>query len=498
MNIADRVNKTGAKFILFYIICVTFLAIAYQPSFSGMFRNDDWVFMRGGVDLWNNFDLIYYFKHSITAKLVEGLEINHFQILANFLSYCKYYLFGNNLFLHHLISFLVHCLNALLLLWLSYLLTMRPAIAITSMFLFAGSYLIFDTVSWAGQWNFLNVTALNLISLILLTLYLRSNGKKLYFVPSIFFAFVGMFIFEVGIFIPISLAILSFYFIIKKETKKAQFTTAFIASGLLLLFYFIVYLIWVSDFKATAVHDKIGFLHFGYYIAVALGTVKMIWAGLGQPFDSMILDSYYITNVRVSFLIIIPACFLFLIWRGRKSLKGEIVLICILLVLSIFPFALISISRYMTDIHLKAYGIQILSPLVPRYYYVGYPYFALAIACLLIIPCSTPPLVKRRFITYAFIGLIVIANLVQTYRGNIFIIKELEPIKQMVYAMIDLLENDKRDKYILPYGKVEKMSWGFNISLKYFFFKDADIVKSIEQSHRPEYIYYHGRFKRIF
>lgn len=211
MNIISKLNKTWIKFTVFYLVCILFLLIGYQSSFHAMFRNDEWIFMRDNGKLLGNFDLFNYLKRS----LITGAgEIHHFAILSNFSSFCKFYIFGNNLFLHHLASFLIHSINTLFSFLFAYLLTRNYRIAITSMFLFASSYLIFDTVSWAGQWAFLNITMVNLSALILLILYFRNNKRKIFLSLSIILAIIGMFIFEPGIVIPMNLAVFSFYFLL--------------------------------------------------------------------------------------------------------------------------------------------------------------------------------------------------------------------------------------------------------------------------------------------
>lgn len=497
MTIFGRLNKSWVKCVLLYSICILSLLISYQPSFYGMFRNDDWKFISNGNDLWGEFDLFHYLKRSLACEVSKGLEIHHLQILSNFSSFCKYYIFGNDLFLHHLSSFLVHSINTLLCLLLSYLLTRSYRIAICSMFLFSSSYLIFDTVSWAGQWAFLNITMVSLGSLIMLILYFRNSERRIYLTLCIICAVIGMFVFELGIVIPINLGVVSLYFLQKREIEKDQFRAVLAPSVLLLFLYFLVYFLWVDITQVPGIFSKNGIWDYRYYAAVGIGCVKMIWGGLGQQFDDMVLDSYYITDMRLSFLVVVPVVLGFLILAGRNKVKEEIVLILMLLGLSILPFALISISRYMTQYHLRTYNLELLSPLMPRYYYMGHTYFSMAVACLFILPSLSHDSMRLRFVSYSCIALILVSNLVQIHKGNTFIKKELKPMEEMVSAVIDLLHREERDKYILPYGRVRKMSWGFNDGLKHFFFKNPNILSRIEQSDTPEYEYCNGKFNRI-
>lgn len=358
----DSVFKFGSNLYFHFILILLVEIAAYGSLFSIYFLSDDFNLLVGS-----------------SKWLSPGVEF--FRPVPHLLMHLFYKVFGMSLFPYHLLSFILHYLNAVILYLILKKILKNSYFALVGSIFFTANFLISEAVSWISAVTSLLVTFFYLLAVFLyikhqyegpLTRPGRGTGTVLICLV------LGLLTKENAVTLPVLLLLISFYKNSGMKWKKRILTSARQTLPFFLVTF--IYLIIRAGSLTTAVADST--LSLGYHnlrnvrhLILSLFTFNPFY---DLPFifiDFKILNLFLAVPVKtqalqinIKFFIslitgtaILLSC-LFIIFKGSKKLKTSLLAFLI----SMGPFIFISS-------HHLPFGGHFLYPL--RLYYLPAAFF---------------------------------------------------------------------------------------------------------------------------
>lgn len=187
---------TRKRIFLCLIFSMLLCAVLYRDSFSSYFFQDDWFTLRiSRVPTIPVFFKIFIPRTDVIYYRPLGMQFP-FWILQS--------LFGINPIPFHVLTFLVHCLNIVLVYILIRLLVKKNLIALLSAFYYSISTIHYIPFFWSSTFAFVAGPTAFFSSFILFLVYLRNKTKRFY-IFSVLIFFLGLFINEIVSVLPLIL-----------------------------------------------------------------------------------------------------------------------------------------------------------------------------------------------------------------------------------------------------------------------------------------------------
>jgi len=358
-------NFTSHTLFHFFIIFLIEL-VAYNNLFSGYFLSDDFNLLTG-TSRW----------------LTPAVEF--FRPVPHLIIHSFHKLFGMNVFPYHVLSFLIHYLNAILVYLLLKKFAVSNYLALTGGVLFAANFLISEAVFWISAITTLLVTLFCLLTVYFFISYLPKLKNK-YFVPAIICMIFALLTKENAVTLPVVLFFAAFYTDNGQvEKNRLLFSVKRVLPFLFVTFVFL--LIKASSLTAAVSENT---LSIGYHnlrnvrhLLLSLFTfnpfydlpfiyidVKILnlFPGVSIPAPVLPVDTKFIVSFIVGTIILIFCIYIF--FKGTKKMKTVLAAFFI----SMGPFIFVSSH------HLR-FGGHFLYPL--RLYYLPAAFFFIFFVLLL-------------------------------------------------------------------------------------------------------------------
>lgn len=208
--------------------------IAFLPSFNQIFRSDQWFIVN--IALKNPLNLSSILK----SLRFEMFGEPRFQPLAYFLLFIVNKVFKTNFFFYHILAYLIHLINGLLIyVLLKRFLKDRTLASISAVF-FVLMFSHADTVIWT---HFIYISLqMNIFftSLILFFNFLKGEKHSLIFL-SLFLLLLGSLLYEASLIINLILIPLFFWEVLRNSYKESK--KHFMAFSISLLVFFLSFLL---------------------------------------------------------------------------------------------------------------------------------------------------------------------------------------------------------------------------------------------------------------
>ncbi|MCK5057838.1 MAG: glycosyltransferase family 39 protein [Candidatus Aminicenantes bacterium] len=358
-------NFTSNTVCHFFLIFFVEL-IAYNNFFSGFFLSDDFNLLTG------------------TSKWLTP-AVEFFRPVPHLIIHSFHKLFGMNVFPYHLLSFLIHYLNAILVYLLLKKLAAGNYFALTGGVLFAANFLISEAVFWISAITSLLVTLFYLLTLYFFINYLAKLNKK-YCVPAVICMIFALLTKENAVTLPVVLFFAAFY-IENGQVEKNRLLFS-LKRVLPFLFVTFAFLLVKAGSLTAAVSENT--LSLGYHnlrnarhLVLSLFTfnpfydlpfiyidVKILnlFPGLALPAPALPINIKFVASLIIGTIILIFSIYIF--FKGNKRMKAAFLAFFI----SMGPFIFVSSH------HLR-FGGHFLYPL--RLYYLPAAFFFIFFALLL-------------------------------------------------------------------------------------------------------------------
>lgn len=202
-------QKTTIKknYTLVYIVVIILLAFfAYSNSFKGEFLNwDDNVYI-------TNSDLINDISYDGIQKMFTEYHNSNYHPLTT-LSFAIQYKFSDESpGLFHIINFIFHLLNTLLVFYLIFLISKRNEVAFIVSLFFGIHPMHVESVSWISEHKDLLYTSFYLIALISYVIYIKNTRKIQYLIFSLLLFSLSLFSKSAAVIFPLVLMLIDYYY----------------------------------------------------------------------------------------------------------------------------------------------------------------------------------------------------------------------------------------------------------------------------------------------
>ena len=224
-------------FCLFTIVITS--AWLYRDSFSAYFFQDDW-FTLNISSAKNLSDVLKFF--------IPRIDVIYYRPLGMHLPFFLLkIIFGINPLPFHLLTFTTHILNIILVFLLIRILIKKEAIALLSSFFYATSTAHYIPFFWSSTYPFVLGPTMFFLSFFLFLKFINTK-KEILIALSFLFFFLGFFINEIVLFLPL---VLVTYMIIFQKTKLFKYLIPYFSLSII---FFVVRFFWFpapfsSDYK---------------------------------------------------------------------------------------------------------------------------------------------------------------------------------------------------------------------------------------------------------
>ncbi len=210
------------KTALFIILALVVFKL-YQPSFSSYFFQDDWFSLRiSQVNTFADFGKMFLPRSDVIYYRPIGMQLPYF-FLQNF--------FGLNPLPFHILTFITHLVNILLVYFLVKLLTGKKFASLFAAFLYGTSLVHYTPFFWSATYAFVLGPTAFFLTYICFLIFLRKKKKK-YLAFSLISFTLGLLTNEIIIVLP--LIFLLQILIFEKNKKTLVYLTPYILLGLTL------------------------------------------------------------------------------------------------------------------------------------------------------------------------------------------------------------------------------------------------------------------------
>lgn len=195
-------KKPSSRKIFVYIFIVILASLyLYKDSFSAYFFQDDWfTFSISRASNMREFIRFFIPRTDVIYYRPLGMQVPFFLTRS---------IFGLNPFAFHVLTFLTHLVNILLVCYLIRLIVKNDYIAVVASFLYGTSVVHYIPFFWFSTYPFILGPTVFLISLIF---YLKSIIKhQIFLVYSVIFFILGLFINEMMVTFPFILLLMCLY-----------------------------------------------------------------------------------------------------------------------------------------------------------------------------------------------------------------------------------------------------------------------------------------------
>lgn len=221
--------KTAQTIIVFLVIIVFFSGFLYRDTIGAYFFQDDWFSLRiSNVTNIRDFAGFFIPRKDVIYYRPLGMQIPFFFIQR---------VFGINPFPFHLLTYITHALNILLVFTLLKLIKKDLFISLLGAFMYGLSAVFYTPMFWPATYAFILGPAFFFISFIFFILSLQNKQKK-YYLFSLGAFFLGLFTNEMVIVLPL---ILFFYQIYLRKTNLRKLLPYFLTASVLLIMRFLIF-----------------------------------------------------------------------------------------------------------------------------------------------------------------------------------------------------------------------------------------------------------------
>lgn len=209
---ADKKTKVKKNYTLVYIAVIAILTyIAYSNSFKGEFLNwDDNVYI-------TNSELITDLSSDGIHKMFTEYHNSNYHPLTTISFAIQYKLSDASPGLFHVVNFIFHLLNTLLVFYLIFLITKRLEVAFIVSLFFGIHPMHVESVSWISEHKDLLYTFFYIIALISYVIYIRNTRKFQYLILSLLLFSLSLFSKSAAVIFPLVLILFDYYY--KRKLK---------------------------------------------------------------------------------------------------------------------------------------------------------------------------------------------------------------------------------------------------------------------------------------
>ncbi|MCL4338789.1 glycosyltransferase family 39 protein [Patescibacteria group bacterium] len=208
--------------LLFLLLSILSSAFLYRNSFGAFYFQDDWFSLK--ISQAKNIS-------DIAGFFIPRQDVIYYRPLGMQLPfYLMQTLFGINPLPFHILTFLTHALNIILVYILVFLLLQNKKAALAASFLYAVSSVCFIPMYWSATYAFILCPTLFFASFLFFLFYITNKSLTDYVLSFIFFA-TGLLVNEIIVILP---AILFLYLLFFKKAKQLLATLIYFVTGLLL------------------------------------------------------------------------------------------------------------------------------------------------------------------------------------------------------------------------------------------------------------------------
>jgi len=230
-------HKTIVKknYTLVYVVVIVLLTfIAYSNSFKGEFLNwDDNVYI-------NNSELIKDFSSDGIQKMFTEYHNSNYHPLTTLSFGIQYRLSDEDPVFFHIINFILHLINTLLVFYLLLLISKRPEVAFIVSLFFGIHPMHVESVSWISEHKDLLYTFFYIGALISYVIYIRNTRRVLYLLLSLILFSLSLFSKSAAVIFPLALILFDYYYKRKLSitliVEKVPFFTLSVIFGLLAIY----------------------------------------------------------------------------------------------------------------------------------------------------------------------------------------------------------------------------------------------------------------------
>jgi len=214
-------------FLLFFIILISFWL--YRDTLNAYFFQDDWFSLR--ISRANNlYDFSRFFlpRSDVIYYRPLGMQVPFFAIEK---------LFGVNPLAFHIFSLLTHAINIVLVFLLILSISKNKFSAIISAYLYGTSLVHYIPLYWSATYAFILGPTVFFLSFLFYIKFINNHSRKVYYL-SFFLFFLGLFVNELVIILPVLLA-LYLWLVKRKSSVKPLFPFFAIATIFLLIRFYL-------------------------------------------------------------------------------------------------------------------------------------------------------------------------------------------------------------------------------------------------------------------
>ncbi|MBI4594963.1 MAG: hypothetical protein HY730_01125 [Candidatus Tectomicrobia bacterium] len=418
---------------------------AYIPGVKLFFRNDDWELI-GLLEplVSSSSNNLRHLLQFLQGKQTEVIKHLHPVSLA--ISTLKYSVFGNNFTFHFILSLSFHLLNTILIYVLGLQLSTRKNAALLGAVLFGSSAFISDTLLWTGQFAFIFITTLTLVSICLHPALLRSRFTLLGNIGFYTVTAIAPLVFELGL---ITVLLALGLLLVKRPLKVFP---------LFLLTLFLIFPIITRVMLIGSVVTGVYFVGIPQlFYNIFISATKLLLGLFGTSYETKVTDTLYILNpdpysglTYVSFLLMVMS--ILCVWDFMKSgnssrqLKANCLLF---LFMSSLPFIMTSFSCDPSNPNPD------LSHQMPRYFYLPAALVAIVLAQALGLKFQHLVLWLSMSVFLGLAGLFSIPRYVSILRPY------TDDLKQSIVTFADTGRLTRR-RYLGVRADAHRLDWSFN------------------------------------
>ncbi len=200
-------TKNKKNYTLVYLAVIVVLTyLAYSNSFKGEFLNwDDNVYI-------TNSELITDFSSDGIQKMLTEYHNSNYHPLTTLSFAVQHKLSDESPDLFHIINFIFHLLNTLLVFYLILLISKRPEVAFIVSLFFGIHPMHVESVSWISEHKDLLYTFFYIIALISYVIYLRNTRRLQYLIFSLLLFSLSLFSKSAAVIFPLTLILFDYYY----------------------------------------------------------------------------------------------------------------------------------------------------------------------------------------------------------------------------------------------------------------------------------------------
>ncbi|MBI5788916.1 MAG: hypothetical protein HZA78_08700 [Candidatus Schekmanbacteria bacterium] len=210
---------SNLKLLIFAMMALLLSLYAYYGGFFHPFRSDMYL-------AYNFFDKLSFNLEGIkTASRFEMFGHRRIMPLSHILMFCQYKILGMNHVLHHLLQYLLHLFNSLLLYFLIFRLLKNRVAAVIGSALFLLFYSHFDIINWTYH-TFVILSCTALLGAFILILKYFENRRIIYILLAVPLLFSAQLVYESNVLLPLW-GLVFFYILLRQSgSPLAEFKTA--------------------------------------------------------------------------------------------------------------------------------------------------------------------------------------------------------------------------------------------------------------------------------